>query len=181
MLHEDVQQLFDYAHKREFHNIKHDFYRTEEQAHGRQEVRQYWVMGETEALIGVENWSKLSAIGYVEAQRGVGDKSPIESRYYLLSLPLDAKRFADAVRGHWSIKNQLHWILDVGFHEDQSRTTLGHSAENLAVIRHLAVSLLAQDRTPKGGTRAKRLKAGWDDRYLLQILSQSSHPRKSKT
>jgi Transposase DDE domain len=88
--------------------------------------------------------------------------------------PLDAKRFADAVRGHWSIENQLHWILDVGFREDNSRATQGYSAENLAVIRHLAVNLLTQEKTVKGGTRTKRLRAGWDDHYLTKVLAQSS-------
>jgi len=75
------------------------------------------------------------------------------------------------VRGHWSIENQLHWILDVGFQEDQARSIQVYSGENLAVIRHLAVNLLTQEKSAKGGTRAKRLKAGWDDRYLLKILS----------
>ena len=63
-------------------------------------------------------------------------------RYYLLSLPLDAQHFAIAIRGHWGIENQLHWMLDVAFREDQSRATIGYSGENLAVIRHLAVNLL---------------------------------------
>jgi predicted transposase YbfD/YdcC len=179
-LHEDVEQLFEYARKQNFHNIEHAFYQTQEQGHGRQEVRKYWVMGETTGLIGAENWSKLSAIGCVEAQRQIQGKITTEFRYYLLSLPLGAEGFADAVRGHWSIENQLHWILDVGFHEDQSRTTQGHSAENLAVVRHLAVSLLSQDQSTKGGTHAKRLKAAGNDRYLIQLLSQSTPPRKSK-
>jgi hypothetical protein len=70
----------------------------------------------------------------------------------------------------------LHWILDVGFREDDSRATQGYSAENLAVIRHLAVNLLTQEKTAKGGTRSKRLKAGWDDHYLTKVLSHSSKP-----
>lgn len=180
-LHEDVEQLFEYVRKQNFHTIEHDFYQTQEQGHGRQEIRKYWVMGETAALMGAENWSKLTAIGCVETQRQTQDKITTECRYYLLSLPLNAQRFADAVRGHWSIENQLHWILDVGFHEDRSRATQGHSAENLAVIRHLAVSLLSQDQSTKGGTRAKRLKAGWDNQYLIQLLSRATPSRKSKT
>jgi len=95
-------------------------------------------------------------------------------RYYLLSLPLDATRFAEAVRGHWGIENQLHWILDVGFREDDARAIQGYSAENLAVIRHLAVNLLTQEKTAKVGTHAKRLKAGWNDHYLTKVLSQTS-------
>ena len=140
-LHQDVQQLFSQAHSQNFRGIDHDFYATQEQGHGRQEIRRYWVMGNTDYLIGAENWANLTTIGCVESQRQVGDKMTREMRYYLLSLPPDAARFAAAVRGHWGIENQLHWILDVGFREDQSRATQGYCAENLAVIRHLAVNL----------------------------------------
>jgi predicted transposase YbfD/YdcC len=175
-LHQDVQQLFDHAHRQNFRGIEPDFYQSQEQGHGRQEIRRYWVMGNTEYLLGAENWAKLTTIGCVESQRQVGDKMTCEKRYYLLSLPLDATRFAAAVRGHWGIENQLHWILDVGFREDRSRATQGYSAENLAVIRHLAVNLLSQEKSAKGGTRAKRLKAGWDDQYLTKILAQVPTP-----
>lgn len=173
-LHEDVVQLFDQARQQHFRGLEHDYYETQEHGHGRVETRRYWVMGQTEYLIGAENWAKLTTIGCVESQRQLGDQTTCETRYYLLSLPLDAKRFAQAVRGHWGIENQLHWILDVAFSEDQARSTLGYSGENLAVIRHLALNLLTQEKSAKGATRAKRLKAGWDDRYLLKVLSQSS-------
>jgi predicted transposase YbfD/YdcC len=133
-------------------------------------------MGKTEYLIGAENWAKLTTIGCVESQRQVGDKMTSERRYYLLSLPMDAAGFATAVRGHWGIENQLHWILDVGFREDQSRTTQGYCAENLAVIRHLAVNLLTQEKSVKAGMRAKRLKAGWNDDYLTKVLAQVPTP-----
>jgi predicted transposase YbfD/YdcC len=175
-LHEDVVQLFNQARQQQFHGIEHDFYQTQQRGHGRVETRRYWVMGQTEYLIDSENWAKLTTIGCVESQRQVGDKTTCETRYYLLSFPLNAKRFAQAVRGHWSIENQLHWILDVAFAEDQSRSTLGYSGENLAVIRHLALNLLTQEKSAKGGTRAKRLKAGWDDHYLLKVLSQPANP-----
>jgi predicted transposase YbfD/YdcC len=115
----------------------------------------------------------LSAVGCVESQRTIGDKTTTEKRYYLLSQVLDAPQFAQTVRGHWGIENQLHWILDVGFREDESRGTLGYSAENLAVIRHIAVNLITQEKSAKVGTRAKRKKAGWDDQYLFKVLAQS--------
>jgi hypothetical protein len=92
---------------------------------------------------------------------------------------LDAQRFAEAVRGHWGIENQLHWILDVAFQEDKARSTNGYSGENLAVIRHLAVNLLTQEKSAKGGMWAKRLKAGWDDNYLLKVLAQPAHLSRS--
>ncbi|MBE9012114.1 ISAs1 family transposase [Pseudanabaenaceae cyanobacterium LEGE 13415] len=170
----DVVQLFDHARQHLFAGIDHTYHETQEQAHGRKEIRRYWVMGQTEYLIGAENWEKLSAIGCVESQRQVGDKVTCEQRYYLLSLPLNAQQFAQSVRGHWGIENQLHWILDVAFGEDKARSTLGYSGENLAVIRHLAVNLLTQETSAKGGVRARRLRAGWDDNYLLKVLAQSS-------
>jgi predicted transposase YbfD/YdcC len=173
-LFEDVAQLFDYARQQQFRDIEHDYYQTQEQAHGRRELRRYWVMGQTEHLVGAEHWAKLTTIGCVESQRQIGDKITCETRYYLMSLPLDATGFAAAVRGHWGIENQLHWILDVAFREDQARSTLGYSGENMAVIRHLAVNLLSQEKSARGGIRAKRLKAGWDDHYLLKVLAQSS-------
>jgi predicted transposase YbfD/YdcC len=173
-LHEDVAQLFDQARQHCFRGLEHDYYETQEQGHGRVETRRYWVMGQTEYLMGAENWAKLTTIGCVESQRQVGAKITCETRYYLLSLPLHAQRFAQAVRGHWGIENQLHWILDVAFREDQARSTLGYSGENLAVLRHLALNLLTQEKSAKGGTRAKRLKAGWDDYYLLKVLSHAS-------
>jgi len=159
-LHEDVVQLFDYARQQNFRGIEHDSYETQEQGHGRIETRRYWVLGQTNYLTGAENWAKLTTVGCVESQRQIGDKTTCETRYYLLSLPLEAERFALSVRGHWRIENHLHWILDVSFREDQARSTLGHSGENLAVIRHLAVNLLTQEKSAKGGTRAKRLKVG---------------------
>lgn len=157
-LFEDVVQLFDYARQHLFQDIDHTFYET--QAHGRKEVRRYWVMEQTESLVGAENWAKLTAIGCVESQRQIQDKITCGRRYYLLSLPLNAQQFAQSVRGHWSIENQLHWILDVSFGEDQARSTLGYSGENLAVIRHLALNLLTQETSVKGGVRARRLKLG---------------------
>jgi predicted transposase YbfD/YdcC len=128
-LFEDVVQLFDHARQQLFRGIEHDCYETQDQAHGRKEVRRYWVMGQTEHLIGAEHWAKLTTIGCVEAERQIEGKTTCERRYYWLSLPLDARRFAQSVRAHWGIENQLHWMLDVGFREDQARATLGYSGK----------------------------------------------------
>lgn len=178
-LFEDVVQLFEQARQQSFVGIEHAYYETQEQGHGGIETRCYWVMGNTDYLVGAENWAKLTTIGCVESQRYVGDILVCQTRYYLLSLPMDAQRFAAAVRGHWGIENQLHWILDVAFREDQSRATAGYSGENLAVIRHIALNLLTQETSAKGGTRAKRLKAGWNDQYLLKVLAQQKRTAKT--
>ena len=108
----------------------------------------------------------------MESQRRIsGQKTFLERRYYLLSLDGDVKRFAHAVCGHWTIENQLHWVLDVAFAEDACRIRKGNAPENLALIRHLALSLLRQDHSTKAGIKAKLRKAGWDDNFLASILS----------
>ena len=78
--------------------------------------------------------------------------------------------FARAVRGHWGVENKLHWVLDVCFHEDQSRAREGYAAENLATLRRLALNLLRRDKTKKRGIRGKMLNASWDQAYLRRLL-----------
>ena len=107
----------------------------------------------------------------VEATRHRGDSVSVERRYYISTLDNNAQRLGQAVRGHWAIENSLHWILDVVFNEDQSRIRRGHGPENMAVIRHLALNLLQQDKTTKAGMQTKRLKAGWDHKYLANLLA----------
>jgi predicted transposase YbfD/YdcC len=91
-------------------------------------------MGNTAFLIGAEKWTGLKSIGMVESERQINGKISIEQRYHILSLDTNVQKFAQAVRSHWSIENQLHWILDVSFQEDASQVCQGHSAENLAVV-----------------------------------------------
>jgi predicted transposase YbfD/YdcC len=170
-LHTDVAQLFTSARKQDFKNIEHQFHSTVETGHGRIETRRYWTIGNTEYLIGAHKWSELKSIGMVESQRQMNGKVSIEQRYYILSIESDVQRFATAVRSHWSIENQLHWILDDGFAEDAAQSCSGSSAENLAVIRHIGINLLSRDKTSRVGVKTRRLQAGWDDNYLKTVLS----------
>jgi predicted transposase YbfD/YdcC len=104
-------------------------------------------------------------------QRQVEGKTTTDRRYFIASLPArTAYRIAQVVRKHWRVENELHWSLDVCFGEDDSRVRIGFAAENLSRVRRIALMLLKQETTAKIGIKAKRLKAGWDEKYLLKVL-----------
>jgi predicted transposase YbfD/YdcC len=101
----------------------------------------------------------------------VKGKTTIESRYYISSLPNDAQKLGESVRSHWGIENSLHWVLDVGFCEDDCRIRKDNAPQNFALIRQISLNLLNPEKTSKTGVRNKRLRAGWDDDYLTKILA----------
>lgn len=101
----------------------------------------------------------------------VGDRVSTERRYFISSLSADAKAIAQAVRQHWQIENGLHWVLDTAFAEDQNRLRSGYAAENFSRINRFALSMIKQETTNKLGIKNKRLRAGWDEHYLLKILA----------
>jgi predicted transposase YbfD/YdcC len=107
----------------------------------------------------------------MSAQSGLSRWISIEARYYLLAWPLAARAFGDAVRSHWVINNQVHWVLDVAFREDQSQIRAGHWAANVAVPRHLARILLRQQSVKRPSRKGRRLRAAWDPDFLLQVLT----------
>lgn len=147
--------------------------RTIEKQHGRLEVREVWAVEDPDLVAYLDPrgvWPKLRSVAMVVAERRIGAETSRETRYYLSSLPAEAHRLGAAVRGHWGIENQVHWILDIAFREDESRVRQGHAQQNLAVLRRLALNLLRHEPSAKMGTKAKRLKAGWDHAYLRKIL-----------
>jgi predicted transposase YbfD/YdcC len=141
-----------------------------EKDHGRIETRRYYQSDQLSWFADLEKWEGLKSVGVVESIREIAGEKTVERRYYLASLRLDVELFARAVRSHWGVENKVHWIMDVCFHEDQSRARAGYAAENLATLRRLALNMLKRERTKKRGIKGKQLNAGWDQAYLLKLL-----------
>jgi predicted transposase YbfD/YdcC len=145
--------------------------------HGRVETRKVWCTHALEGVVACERWPGLTSLVMVESTRHLSGQDHLEHRYYISSLPgatdADAKRFNGIIRTHWEIENRVHWVLDVAMAEDSNRTRPGESAQNLALIRKLALNLLRRETSVQAGFAAKQKRAGWDHNYLLKILAQT--------
>lgn len=176
-LYEDVAVLFAVDQAQNFKYASFEYEKTTNKGHGRIEVRECWSTSDPEYLNlirGVQNWIGLTSIAMVVSTRMIGEKQTKHVRFYISSLPSNAKRILDTVRKHWSIENELHWVLDVALNEDHSRVRKDQAPENFAVLRHIALNLLKQEKSAKGGIHAKQLQAGWKEDYLLKVLSAAN-------
>jgi len=140
-----------------------------EKDHGRIEIRRCCLSAQIDWLEQKPEWQGLVAVGRVESTRIIGDKTSVETRYYLCSFN-DLERFAVSVRRHWSIENQQHWVLDVQFGEDDNRARKDHSAENLALIRRVALNLFNNNGPSKDSLRRRKLRACLSDRYRSELI-----------
>ena len=170
-LHKAVEDYFLWAQRIKFRDIEFDYFETVEKGHGRIETRRCFVTEDIDWLEQKSDWKGLKSIVMVESVREViGKELQSERRYFISSLEANARESLRAVRSHWGIENSLHWILDVAFSEDASQVKDENEAANLAVLRHMALNLLNQEKSCKRSIKGKRLKAAWNQDYLLKIL-----------
>ena len=171
-LHDDVRiHLADPENKEKLFHFK-----DVDKDHGRIETREAAVCHDIDAVQDRHHWPGLQAVGKVTATREIKGKVSAETRYFLLSEKLGPERFLEAVRSHWAVENSLHWVLDVTMGEDSLRNRKDSGPENLALMRKLALNLA---RVTDGGRvksmRGKLKKAGWDNRFLLKLISAASN------
>ena len=173
-LHDEVRRLFAWGEAEGAKDLACDFSESHTYDHGRQEVRRCWVTEQIHWLDETDEpqaWAGLRSVAKVQSQRTIAGKTTVECRYFLSSLPARAKQLLSAVREHWGIENSLHWVLDMAFSEDSSRIRKDNAPQNLAMLRHLVLNLLRQEKTDKNGVKARRLRAGWDNDFLLKVLT----------
>jgi predicted transposase YbfD/YdcC len=171
-LHEEVEFFFQDCLASDFKGIAYDYHETIDGDHGRIETRRYWT-ARADWLPEREEWENLSAIVMAQRERYQNGETSVEFHYYITSMESNAKKIAEAVRGHWGIENSLHWVLDIAFREDECRIRKDHAPANFAVLRHMALNLLRKENSKRRSIKTKRLRAGWDTDYLGKILEGS--------
>lgn len=170
-LHTAIKDFFDIAKVEGFKGVSHQHREEVDKGHGRIEQRCYWFTEDLSSLKDLTSaWPGLKSIGMVESTRHIGEKITTERRFYLTSLKQEDDILPKSIRRHWSVENELHWVLDVSFREDESRIRRGHGAENMATARHITLNMLRQEKTYKKGIKAKRFKAALDTDYAEKVL-----------
>jgi predicted transposase YbfD/YdcC len=173
-LKQDLVDWFAYGDSQQFAGMDMDFHQTTHKTSGRIEIRQCWVVRDPVAFEHIrhyEGWADLNSIIRVQRERRAGGHIAQDTAYYISSLTTSAATILGATQHHWTIENCFHWVLDVTFGEDLSRIRTGESAENMAVLRTIALNLLKQD-TSKSSLRQKRFRAAMDNDFLFHLLTQ---------
>lgn len=173
-LKQDIEDWFAYGDKQHYAGMQMDYHQTVHKTSGRVEIRECWMITDPVAFEYIrhyEGWADLNSIIRVRRERRDGQKITHEIAYYISSLTTSASRIVDATQHHWAIENSFHWVLDVTFNEDASRIRIGESAENMGVLRTLALNILKRDPS-KSSLKQKRFRAALDNAFLLKLLSQ---------
>jgi len=169
-LAESMREFFAAGQAAGWARVPYDYYETVEKDHGRIEVRRYFAFGQLECLANPDQWPGITMFGVVQSERTLKGKTSREERLYIGSIPVQARKFAHAVRSHWEVENRLHWCLDVCLNDDQARARVRNSARNLATVRRMVLNILRLDKSRKGGIKTRRMLAGTSDRYREQLL-----------
>lgn len=171
--HEDITFFLDTQIDSDFTATEHDVYTSVDGGHGRIETRKVWLTNEVEWFVTQHpRWSSVKGIIVIESQREIDEKVSYERRYYITSHQhKSAKYIANAIRSHWHVENKLHWQLDVSFDEDKNRLRSGYAAENFSLMNKIALNLLKNEKSVRLGVKNKRLKAGWDNNYMIKVLT----------
>jgi predicted transposase YbfD/YdcC len=169
-LHQAVRTHFEELLAKDFHGVAVSHYQECEQGHGRTEQRDYYQLGVPADLPEADKWTQLKTIGLAIRRCTINGQETVEKRYYISSLPRHKRRFAEYVRGHWGIENNLHWVLDMTFREDENRVRERCLANNLGWLRRMALTLLKQ-HPGRQSLVMKRRMAGWNVKFLMQVLA----------
>jgi predicted transposase YbfD/YdcC len=173
-LKQDLEDWFAYGDQRQFTGMQMNFHHTTHKTSGRIEIRRCWAVSDPLAFEHIrhyDGWADLSSIVRIQRERRVGEQVTLDTAWYISSLPADAARLLEATQHHWAIENSFHWVMDVTFGEDRSRIRNGESAENMAVLRSIALNLLKRD-TSKSSLRQKRFRASMDNDFLFHLITQ---------
>jgi predicted transposase YbfD/YdcC len=162
-----VQAVFDQACADDFDGVRHDTHASVADGHGRHEERYVTVIYDPVGLPA--DWPDVAAVVLVARERQGDGKNVRTAHYYLTSYAGTAAEIGGYIRGHWGIENGLHWVLDVAFREDESRTRSGHAGASLGLLRRAAVGLLKR-AGEQGSIETRRLRAGWDQEFLSKVL-----------
>lgn len=171
-LHDETVALFDQCLRDDCLGIAYQTATTINKGHGRIEKRTIWATGDVSWFAERAKWSQLRSLARVLCERTVDGETSREYHYYISSLAADdPSKLLGYIRGHWSIENRLHWSLDISFADDDRRTRTGHGAENASRLARIALNLLKAEKTLKASIKSKRLMCGWDNDYLLKVLT----------
>ena len=174
--HQEVSRLFQATSPLAQQAYTPDHSRTVVKDHGRLEIRECWTLSDPHGfpfLHEAAAWPRLQTLVMLRRERRFPGHTSVETAFYLSSLPGSALRHLAVTRAHWGIENSLHWVLDVAFREDDQRFRTNNGPQNATILRHMALNLLKHETTAKGGIQARRLRAGWDEAYLLKVLAVS--------
>jgi predicted transposase YbfD/YdcC len=169
-LREEVVAAITAAAEQDFKGVRHDLFTTQERGHGRVEKRDYIVLYDLEMIKEQPKWANLTVVGLCIREREVKGKKSVEKHYFIGSRLMPAKEYGEALRGHWRIENNLHWQLDVTFAEDANRVADRNAAENMALLRRMALNLLKRHKG-KDSIKNKRYQATLDVSVLDEILN----------